>query len=375
MKKRVLLIVEAMGGGVGRHIIDLITNMDRNKYDFYLIHSGKRYDKRFEDNQVFLDKITTIYECDSLQREIQVSKDFDAYKFIKKVIRDVKPDLIHCHSSKAGVLGRLATKRIGGTPIFYTPHAYSFFAPEFGNRKKKIFIFVEKVLSRFATTKSFCVSNGELQEALQCNLDKPCKFEVIYNGIPPLENDQVVDFRRELGIDSNTVLIGNIARASDQKDPIRFIKIANEISKERANIRFVWIGDGPLLDSSKELIKELGLTNIVHFIGERADAELLVGQFDIFFSTAKYEGLPYALIESIRSQVPIIGSNTTGNNEIIIDGLTGYTFTQETTLDRIIQSIDEALSLDKGKIKDFFEDNFAIDKMIEKINKNYDRYL
>lgn len=369
-KKRIVLISESMGGGLRKHVVQLLSNLDKDKVELFFIHGSHTLDESFRNDYSHLEKNCKMFPCDHLIREISPKEDVLAYQFISKKIKEIKPDIVHCHSSKAGVIGRLAAKRRGVKKIFYTPHAYSFLAPEFSDKKKFLFIQIERFLSRFATTQTFCVSKGEMQAALEVNLDKTDKFQVIYNGLPEIDLPSKETIRAQLGLEKTVVVIGNNARMSEQKNPIFFMEIAQKMIRQNANWHFVWAGDGQLMPLFQSFIKQNGLEKNIHLLGERPDSETVVTAYDIFLTTSQYEGLPYAPIEAMRAGVPILATNVVGNSELVIEGKNGYLIDLEWSKS-VEEKLYKAAKMDAQMIKADFRQRFAIDQMLKQIETEY----
>lgn len=369
-KKRIVLISESMGGGLRKHVVQLLSNLDKDKVELFFIHGSHTLDESFRNDYSHLEKNCKMFLCDHLIREISPKEDVLAYQFISKKIKEIKPDIVHCHSSKAGVIGRLAAKRRGVKKIFYTPHAYSFLAPEFSGKKKFLFIQIERFLSRFATTQTFCVSKGEMQAALEVNLDKTEKFQVIYNGLPEIDFPSKETIRAQLELENTAVVIGNNARMSEQKNPMFFMEIAQKMIRQNANWHFVWAGDGQLMRICQSFIKQNGLEKNIHLLGERPDSETIVIAYDIFLTTSQYEGLPYAPIEAMRAGVPILATNVVGNSELVIEGKNGYLIDLEWS-EAVEEKLHKAAEMDAQMIQADFRQRFAIDQMLKQIETIY----
>ncbi|MDR0920958.1 MAG: glycosyltransferase family 4 protein [Lactobacillales bacterium] len=375
MKQKVLLIAESLGGGLRKHVVQLIEGLDDEKFDVFLIHGTLSVDNVFQEKKKDLEKKAVLIECPHLVREINPSEDISAYNFISQWIKTNKPDVVHLHSSKAGVIGRMAAKRRGVKKVFYTPHAYSFQAKEFSKKKKALFIFIERFLSRYATTKTFNVSEGEKEAALQVNIDKPDKFQVIYNGLPEIELPTKKEARDILGLSQEAFIIGNNARLSEQKDPLTFVKIAKEVVKENSKALFVWVGDGPLQDEVEKYIDENNLQKNVKLLGFREDSELIVSAYDIFLLTSLYEGLPYAPIEALRAGVPVVATDVTGNREVVKNTVNGLLYKQN-DIDQAASSIvclqnDLMNIIDQYNLSMDYVDRFSIKKMMKQIKLEY----
>jgi glycosyltransferase involved in cell wall biosynthesis len=366
-----------MGGGVRKHIIDLLKNIDKQRYKIYFMYSSIRADDVFKEEIKRLSKNIELIENNYMIREVSLKNDLKAFNQIKKLIKKIKPDIVHCHSSKAGALGRLAAKIMGVKKIYYTPHAYIMQNQNIGNKKKFVFSTIEKILSKCCTTKTFNVSQGEKQFAITNKIDREDKFEVIYNGID--DNDVEVngrELKKELGLKEDDIIIGVAARLDEQKDPWTFYNIAKEIIRQYNHVKFIYIGDGIYKKEIEEDIVNNKLEDNVILIGFRNDVERLLKIFDIYLITSLYEGMPYSLIEALKARLPIVATNTTGNNEIVIDKYNGLLF----EVGNVEEGKDKLKSLLEGKydlIKmgensyKLFKEKFILRKMINQLEDIY----
>lgn len=373
MKKiKVVHIVEAMLGGIRQHVIDIVENLDREKYDVYLIYSDRRADKAFFDEKEKLEQCATLILCNEMQREIGV-KDISAFKVLVKHLKSIMPDIVHCHSSKAGIVGRMAAKKCGIKTIIYTPNAYAFETPDISKLKKYVYIFAERYLSRHATTKTINVSKGEMSLAKEYKLDKEEKFSLIYNGIPDIDLPSKESLKQELNLKDNIHYVGVTARCARQKDPITFLKIAEKVIKKRQDVEFLYIGDGEMMEEMRVFVEKHNLSDKVHLLGFRPDASRVVGALDVYLSTALYEGLPYSMIEAMRAGVPIIATDTVGNNELVVEGKNGMLFIVgdvNSATEFVIDQINNEIIISEN-VKNTFRNIFSLKTMINSLNKAY----
>lgn len=373
MKIKIVLIVEAMLGGIRQHVCDIARSLDKDKYEVYLIYSDLRADDMWEVEKKELESSLKLILCNEMQREIG-THDVKAYKKIKQIISEINPDIVHCHSSKAGIVGRLAAKRCGIKKIFYTPNAYAFQNPELSTVKRKVYVYAERILSKHTTTLTINVSKGEMKRALENEVDKRDKFTLIYNGIPQIELPLKEELRKELGLKENVVYVGVTARCAEQKDPFTFLQIAEAVIAQRGDIEFVYIGDGPLEEEMRKWVNEKELEDKIHLLGFRKDAFKIVGAFDIYLSTALYEGLPYSMIEAMRAGVPIIATDVVGNNEVVISGRNGKLFPVgyiECAVQLLLRQLTERV-IESAAVIDLWKNQFSLEQMMERLCELYE---
>ena len=237
MKKKVLIIVESFGSGVFNFLVDLVNGIDK-EFDVVIAY-GLREEtlSNFKD---YFGKNIKFIQVENFTRSINPKKDFKALKEIRKIVKEEKPDIVHLHSSKAGILGRLA---VNGNKIkmFYNPHGFSFLKKDDSKLKRGIYWTIEKLT---ACINGKCVivgcSKGEYKEAKKLNKRAIC----INNGIDIKKLAMETDDIKLKGIDYENLKICTIGRIGYQKNPEMFNKIAESFPK----IQFTWIGEGKLKD-------------------------------------------------------------------------------------------------------------------------------
>ena len=307
MKKKVLIIVESFGSGVFNFLVDLVNGIDK-EFDVVIAY-GLREETlpNFKD---YFGKNIKFIRVENFTRSINPTKDFKALKEIRKIVKEEKPDIVHLHSSKAGILGRLA---VNGNKIkmFYNPHGFSFLKKDDSKLKRGIYWTIEKLT---ACINGKCVivgcSKGEYKEAKKLNKRAIC----INNGIDIKKLAMETDDIKLKGIDYENLKICTIGRIGYQKNPEMFNKIAESFPK----IQFTWIGEGKLKD-------KLTSTNVqVTGWKERKDVLQILNNSDIFVLTSLWEGLPLSLLEAMYMKKICIVSNCIGNRDVIEDGKNGY---------------------------------------------------
>lgn len=301
-KKKVLFIVEAMGGGVFSYIVDLANELI-NYFDIYIAYA-LRNQTPIDYINYFDDRIHLI-KVKNFERSINPIRDIKAFFEIQKIAKKINPDVIHLHSSKAGALGRMA---FNGRKIslFYTPHGYSFLMQNHSLVNRKIYRLLEKICGKKFCTTISC-SEGEHKESLK--LTKRAVY--VNNGINMGKLQKVIDETDKL---QHSFTVFTLGRICHQKNPALF----NSIAKKLPEIKFVWIGDG-------ELRKELTCSNIE--ITGWTDRNTAIGyavNADVFLLTSLWEGLPISLLEAMYMKKICLVSNVIGNKDVIRDNENGF---------------------------------------------------
>lgn len=315
-KKKILYIVEAMGGGVFTYIVDLANELV-DTYDMYIAYAvRKQTPSNYKD---YFDKRIHLIEVKNFARAINATKDIAAFFEIRKIAKEIKPDIIHLHSSKAGALGRFAFsgKRV---PLFYTPHGYSFLMENYKPMKRRVFKLIESVCAKRNCTTISC-SVGEHQESLK--LTKRATY--VNNGINMAELQEIIDKTEKV---EHSFTVYTLGRICYQKNPTLF----NEIAESLPDVKFVWIGDGELRDQlTSENIEITGWA-------DRSTAIRYAVNADVFLLPSRWEGLPISLLESMYMKKACVVSNVIGNRDVIHNGENGFVCTK---VEDFVKAIEE----------------------------------
>ena len=229
-RKKILYVVEAMGGGVFTYIVDL-ANALADTYDMYIAYAIRKQTP--ENYRDYFDKRIKLIEVKNFCREIKPTKELAAIKEIKKIANEIKPDIIHLHSSKAGVIGRIAFNG-ENVPLFYTPHGYSFLMKDAGVIKRGIYWGIEKIFANRNCTIISC-SKGEYLESLKLT----SKATYVDNAI---NAEKLKERLKEVKEEKHPFTVFTLGRICYQKNPAQF----NKIAEAMPDIKFMWIGDGDL---------------------------------------------------------------------------------------------------------------------------------
>lgn len=331
MKKKILHIVEAFGGGVFTFLVDLVNNTC-DEYEVVLACSIRPQTPNNYKN--YINKKVKIIELKSGSRDISITKDLKSFFEMRKIIKNENPDVVHLHSSKSGFLGRMICndKKVN---VLYNPHGFAFLKEDESKIKKNIYKVLEYIAAKKCGT-IIGVSKGEYKEALKLS-KKAC---LINNGI----DTNILPKMNEKMIDINNLKVCTIGRISYQKNP----KMFNEIAKRFPNIEFTWIGIGEMDD-------ELNSDNI-QITGwmSKNKALNIMNNSDIFILTSLWEGLPIALLEAMYYKKICIVSNCIGNRDVIKNGINGFV---ANNLEKFLEII-EAIINEKIDIKKIQENAY-----------------
>lgn len=313
--RKILYIVEAMGGGVFTYIVDLaneLANMTDSDgsyiFEMFIAYGVRKQTPK--DYKRYFDKKIHLIKVDSFERSINASKDIKSFFEIKKIANRVEPDIIHLHSSKAGALGRVALNgyKIKGksVPLFYTPHGYSFLMQNYSAFKRTVYKVIESGCGKLNCTTISC-SKGEHEETLKLNK----KAVYVDNGINVKDLDKALG---KIKIEEHPFTVFTLGRICYQKNPEMF----NRIAEAMPDMKFLWIGDG-------ELRGELKSKNIeVTGWADRKTALTRSMMADLFVLTSLWEGLPISLLEAMYMKKPCVVSDIIGNHDVIHNGENGF---------------------------------------------------
>jgi glycosyltransferase involved in cell wall biosynthesis len=306
-------------GGAQKQLLSLINNLDKEKFDISLFTA--------KDGMLMEDALSIrgikVIRSRFLERPVNPFKDLLAFLEVYFYIRKNRIQFVHTHSSKAGIIGRLAASLAKVKITVHTVHGWSFNAYQH-SLKQKFFIWLEKLSADF-TDKIVVLSEYDKNLGMEKRIGQEHKYRVIRCGIDYAEfavRDKVI--RRELAIADNELLVGMVSCFKPQKSPLDFVKLAALVNRSMPGTRFLLVGDGVLRDDVQDLIRSLGLEQAFILTGWRRDIPRIMSCLDVFVLTSLWEGLPVTVLESIAASVPVVATDTGGIHEVISDGETGF---------------------------------------------------
>ncbi|MCU0536489.1 MAG: glycosyltransferase family 4 protein [Hydrococcus sp. Prado102] len=359
--KILYIVTRAIRGGVQIHLLDILRGY-QGKLELILVtgQEGFLTEKARELG-------VKVYVLPTLVRPIHPLKDIQALGQVLKLIRQEKPDLIHTHSAKSGLVGRLAGQ-IAKVPVVHTDHGWAFTAPL--PWQWKMVSIPSEWLAAHWCSKIITVSEYELEIGLRYKIAPPSKLVKIYCGVP----DTV---RRANPGKADEVNIAMVARFDPQKNHILLLQALSEI---KLPFRLLLVGDGSTRSQVEDAASKLNLVERVEFLGSRDDIDEILSKVHIFVLATHWESFGIVSVEAMRAMLPVVGSDVGGVSEVVVEGETGFLVPSGDVIamrDRLAQLIaDPQLRIKMGKAgRKRYEENFTIEQMLDRILEVYQAVL
>ena len=310
---RVLHVAEA-AGGVERYLQTLFKYSDKEQVENILVCS-QNYD--YKKMKSLADRVIVL----KMAHQINPSSDIKVEKALRRIIKQLKPDIVYAHSSKAGALARIADLGLKNK-VIYNPHGWAFNMQQ-SSKKKEMYKWVEKISAYFCD-KIVCISDAEKESALREKICKPSKLQVIYNGID-LEaiKNTIPKTKAELNIPEDAFVVGMVGRLSKQKAPDVFVKAAKLIKDKIPNAYFLMVGDGELRGQVEEMIHKFDLDSSFLITGWVDNPTSYMKVMDVGCLLSRWEGFGLVLPEYMACGLPIIATNVDAIPNIVKDGVNG----------------------------------------------------
>jgi len=264
------------------------------------------------------------FEIADLVRRVAPIHDLKALAALRSAIRGFRPHIVHTHSSKAGVLGRLAAHLEKVPVVVHTVHGFGF-TPLQSSAKRGVYFRAEKIASRW-TDHFVAVSRRNLDRGVELGLWRADQASVIRAGVD-LERfrrpEDGHESRRRLGIPEGLPLVTQIGNFKPQKAPLDFVRAAGRVAEQLPDTRFVMVGEGPLRSEAEALARELGIADRLVFSGWWDDVPGLLAATTVSVLSSRHEGLPCSVVESLAAGVPVVATAVDGTPEIIKTGVNG----------------------------------------------------
>jgi glycosyltransferase involved in cell wall biosynthesis len=252
---------------------------------------------------------------------VSPAQDLRSIRHLRRILRIYRPQLIHCHSSKAGALGRIAALGLSPRPrIIYTPNAL---AAHLGLQ----YLVAERLLAPL-TERFVAISESERDEIVKYGLASSSKVDVIYPCFDAAfynPQDQAAA-RAALGFPNEVPLIVGVGRLVEQKSPLMFVEIVRRVAAETNSLKAIWLGDGPLREVVETEVRRTGLEKVVELPGWQADMRPWYAAADLLLSTSKYESFGYMVAEALAMECPVVATSITGTSDIMGGALESFLY-------------------------------------------------
>lgn len=397
MKYKVAHIITRQDkGGSAENTLLTVLGLNKEKYDVTLIKgstlesdmsdeersANERDLKRAEDSGV---KIITV---DELVRRISPLNDLKTFIKLFSIIKREKYHIVHTHTSKAGILGRWAAWLCKTPVIIHTPHGHIFYG-YYGKFVTWIFKIIERITG-LITDRIITLTDKEKQEHIDFKIAPPEKFVAIHSGVEvkkffDVSSEDIKKVREELNIPDDYLVVGTVGRLVEVKGHKYFIQAAHKIINSLQSsvlslqsykgIKFMIVGDGPLILDLKRNTNLLGIADSVIFTGWRNDVPVVMSTFDIFVLPSLNEGMGKVLVEAMLLKRPIIASRVGGIPDLIRDGENGI-LTSPASPDELSKAIVELIKSEDRRIKmgnsgRRIAESYSDRVMVEKIESLY----
>ena len=351
-------------GGAQIHVRDLSKWMKDRGHDVTVI-AGR---PGIVSNAIRANGVRFI-EAPSLDRSIHPLKDVFAFFQLRRILKDIDPDVVSCHSSKAGILGRMCAAFLGKKSIF-TAHGWAF-TEGISTKRRLVFQLIEKICRRFGDH-IIAVSHFDKQIALDKGIADERDITVIHNGMPFRPAIQ-----NETKPDNAPVKLCMVARFSPQKDHVTLLNALGMIKDHNWHLNLIGGGDDT---DSRALVIALDIADKVTFHGQRQDVPDFLETQDVYLLISHWEGFPRSILEAMRANLPVITTRTAGSPEAVTQFETGYVVPEHDPfkLSRAINLlVKDALRRQAmgQKGRHHYEKHFTFDTMAEKTLSVYQNVL
>ncbi len=335
---RIMQVIARMNvGGPAIIVAELMRELDASRFQAILV-TGFCAD----DEADYLDEVATsipAIRIHGLGRSVSVLGDIKAFIKLLRIIREFQPDIIHTHTSKAGVLGRIAglianpkAKRV------HTFHGHLLYG-YFSRLKTNLVVLTEKSLATISTV-LIAIGNQVKDDLLTAGVGKPKQYSVIFPGLVDLEIQSKASARTQLGLEVGNTYIVFVGRLTQIKRPDRLIEIARHLKESHPRVELLIAGAGEKFTEIQELTNRESLP--INFLGWRNDIGRILSASDIAILCSDNEGIPLILIQSSQAGLPIISTNVGSVHDIVVDGKTG--FLTDNNTQSLNQAVDQLIS-------------------------------
>jgi glycosyltransferase involved in cell wall biosynthesis len=385
MIKNLHIITRLDMGGSAQNTLLTCLGLNKDKYEVVLVHGlslesqmtdleNNSVTKQIEEAQGNSLKVVAI---PSLVRKIDPVKDLKTFFSLWRLMLHEKPTIVHTHTSKAGILGRLAAKLTGVPFIVHTTHGHVFYG-HFGPLTTKFFLVIERAFASF-TQRMIALTDGEKNDYLKFEICEKDKIVTIHSGVDierflkaKVKNEEK---KKILGVNPNHPVVGTVGWLLPIKGPKLLLNAMKRIWQDHTDVELVFVGKGELEASLKADALNMGVSDKVKFLGWRDDVHEIMPIFDVFVLPSLNEGMGRVLVEAMAAGKPVVASCTGGIPDLVRHRANGLLVTpgseQElaTAIRELLKDPEQAKVMgQEGKNLCW---QYSIESMVEKIDSLY----
>jgi len=384
MTKIVHIITRLDMGGSAQNTLLTCRELS-GKYDTVLVH-GLSIESRMTDQEKesvdkglreAVEKGVKVIAMPSLMRRISPFQDLKALFHLWRLLITERPDMVHTHTSKAGILGRIAAKFAGVPVIIHTPHGHVFYG-HFGPLVSKCFLLTERVMACI-TDRLVALTETEKNDYVALSILNPEKIAMIHSGVDidryASAHVNVEEKRREMGLNKKTVVVGTVGWLLPIKGPVHLLRAMPYVWERYPEACLMFVGKGELEKELKEEVHRMGALGKVEFLGWRDDIPEIMQVFDVFVLPSRNEGMGRVLVEAMAAGKPVVASRVGGILDLVKEGQNGFFAApgDEKGLAIAIKKLldNKKMRDEMGKKGREMAREFSVERMVEKIDLLY----
>lgn len=375
------VITRFIPGGADENTYLSAVGMDSRRYEVDLAVG-----REWEHSSFSLPDHIRLHVVPHLVREAHPVYDLMALNELALLMRRGRYDLVHTHTAKAGVLGRVAAAIARVPRVVHTYHGLTFH-PAMSRPRRLLYVAIERAAA--ALTHRFIAVGEEVRAGyVRAQVVSRDRCAVIYSGmdllpfkqVSLLGETEVQALRREFGLPAGALVLGAVARLEERKGHAYLIDAVAELAAEIPQLHLLVAGDGPMREALGARVRRMGLGGQVHFLGHRRDVEQVMAMIDIFVLTSTLEGLPRVLVQAAAAGKPIVAFGAEGVREIVVDGLNGYVVqigdvrALVAHLRRMLGDLETARTMGRQGIA-LVDERWSVGRMIGALSETYDEIL
>ncbi len=317
---KVFEVVECGGpGGTGEQVAAVCNGLDPQRFEVSLVYAVRAGSP--EEYRAKCRGAKHAYHVPEMTREIAPGMDAAALRKLHALFAQHTPDVVHAHSSKAGVLARAAAKSAGIKTVFYSPHGYGFLMQDRSKASRALYRMVEKAAARFGETIAVSPSEAEFARRLAPRRPVHTVCDAYLGDFPPpLAHDDLV--------------VGSCGRATYARHPDAWVLLVQRLCDSRNGVKCLWIGGGDAEPKMKTDLTNMNLlmkVSVTGWLPVEEARERLRG-LDVFVHYSRWDAMPNAVLEAMALGLPVVASDVPGNRDAVIHGVTGFLVKSEVEL-------------------------------------------